>query len=1642
MVERYEFHRKQWYGRKLIVFFFCLLFTSLSLHAQQGSYYRSYRMDGSRPVGYMTSGQYSNPGINGYNYGLYCDLFYEYETGKVAWIGFNPYTPWVPNRDVRVNSNRFVDLSYNFGGYSVVLNVKGMYGSGYLYSPTLNSYVTLVRGKEVPNTRNFNSISEWLSYYDYTSDYLAGSIYFGNEPNSEYSSQATMVLDQFGDGTAWLGGITSNVLHYSNNWIMPDCIKKIADNAFKTTFEQTTTTSSYSERLCLESINLDNIETIGNSAFYNCAQLRLGNFDDLTSYYGSNTGRTFDLRNTTTIGTNAFYNCKKIPAVIIHENVDPNGESNQFSNCTGMTLAEFTDNATRIPAYFFNACTALTEVKMDGITEFKDYCFNGCTSLHFDMLEMAGKTIGHSPFSGVTIDWMHIDNTTQIAAGNSIVSGMVNSNIYIQIPEMQDYTKYISNGFPSSDTIYVPRDIWQTYQDDTNWGPYKKQIKPIPGIGETEEFYVIVDGDKRYESDGVIYVISGNKSLTLVDLGSGNKTGMTLEVPEKFLYGGDYYYVKAIGNNSYTGVCQNTGFTNVVLASSITSLCDDAFKNSTSLTGINLDDVETIGTTAFSGCTSLSAVNLSSATSVGTSAFSDCTSLATATMGSILTSVPEKAFFNCSALDGIDLTHLQTIGISAFNGCSSLQSINLAAVVGQTNLGMCAFKDCTSLSTVSLNSTLRLLPDSIFKNCTSLETINLNTVWYIEAAAFMNCSSLTSINADIAARLGVQAFSGSGLKELTIPEQGFYSGYEQAFMNCLQLEKVVMESRYYFVDKEAFKGCTALKEVDLSYCGDGTFVRLEKEAFANCTSLESLDLEKINCFGDYCLDNCTSLVGELTINDDCSFGIEPFRGVSLSLAKSNLQDLYDYTTEQWGGTGYVENNAILSGVVNSTIYFTDKDNLYYVGEYLKKDETTDKYIIDENTYIYVHRDIWDSYQSAEGWEDVKDHILTWPPYDYYVYKDGHGDSYKYFDVEYELNDDGENTLTLTYVNTDIQYDVTTLEIPDTMKLTNKATGETTTFTVTRIGDKYKENSNDYGTGVFESFSFKKVILPPTLTKIGEYAFSNCNYLEEINLNGVKEYGDYSFNSCYNMKIHVDLRYATSIGEYAFSSSGLKSAWIGKTTGEYMFAYTDPMNIYIFEEDPTQVNASNVTYSLSDKSVVYVVCRNITSSEVNVNPLQLFHDHDSWGSEDVWKFVYPMLHQGNAIERQKTYTTFCFDKPLDFRGTNEEGNNYDDDYYGYTQWQDDLYEYYWSYIYNPDDPDEWECYYEPYLNSRTSDENLSLRGMLQFYLQPENNTSGFIANRIEALAVTGFQYIAERPGTVENGTIATKPAGIRPAGTGVLIHWHPGEEFHGATGLSEYYPIPPVRNSSGEILTESDFRELFEDYESNVPNAIIRTGTYENNTGLVNSGGRNLDRLEEGDEDGQYKDNYEGGTTTYNTTTGIYTGSEYDNLMIGNTVRIDSVFYKPWYYAYETDGEGHTVYQDGKPVLHKPSKDFDDNYKQFGLNPSCYFRRFYTPDEKESGSFMRAFRAYLRLPLAITGETENTTSGSPLLIEAEFVIGSSMDNDDQGGTTSVPNVNANENVNNGRYYTLDGRVLQGRPTQKGVYIMNGKKVVVK
>ena len=48
----------------------------------------------------------------------------------------------------------------------------------------------------------------------------------------------------------------------------------------------------------------------------------------------------------------------------------------------------------------------------------------------------------------------------------------------------------------------------------------------------------------------------------------------------------------------------------------------------------------------------------------------------------------------------------------------------------------------------------------------------------------------------------------------------------------------------------------------------------------------------------------------------------------------------------------------------------------------------------------------------------------------------------------------------------------------------------------------------------------------------------------------------------------------------------------------------------------------------------------------------------------------------------------------------------------------------------------------------------------------------------------------------------------------------------------------------------------------------------------------------------------------------------------------------------------------------------------------------------------------------------------------------------GGTTGIRNLVSDSEASHGEWYDLQGRKLDGKPIRKGVYILNGRKVVVK
>ena len=78
----------------------------------------------------------------------------------------------------------------------------------------------------------------------------------------------------------------------------------------------------------------------------------------------------------------------------------------------------------------------------------------------------------------------------------------------------------------------------------------------------------------------------------------------------------------------------------------------------------------------------------------------------------------------------------------------------------------------------------------------------------------------------------------------------------------------------------------------------------------------------------------------------------------------------------------------------------------------------------------------------------------------------------------------------------------------------------------------------------------------------------------------------------------------------------------------------------------------------------------------------------------------------------------------------------------------------------------------------------------------------------------------------------------------------------------------------------------------------------------------------------------------------------------------------------------------------------------------------------SGSVLRPLSAYIQFA---------TTESAPHMIYIEEL---------NGGFTAISTVNADNNFNAEGMYNLNGMKLQSAPTQKGIYIQNGKKVVIK
>ena len=236
---------------------------------------------------------------------------------------------------------------------------------------------------------------------------------------------------------------------------------------------------------------------------------------------------------------------------------------------------------------------------------------------------------------------------------------------------------------------------------------------------------------------------------------------------------------------------KQTTITSVKFGSQCCFVGEHAFKECTSLSEINDDNVlEYIGSNAFAQ-TNLKSAKFSNLSILYTGAFHSCSYLSYIDIPKCV-SISDGAFANCVSLKDIRMSSVKKIEAEAFTDCSALTSINIpnCSIISDA-----AFRSCINLQNVNNDeyNTFEIY-NNAFEGCKSLKNIKFNNCTEIGEEAFVGCTGLNmAIYLNKCRKIGEYAFSGCK----NIPQVKLYECseiYPYAFADCSNLTKVYINN--------------------------------------------------------------------------------------------------------------------------------------------------------------------------------------------------------------------------------------------------------------------------------------------------------------------------------------------------------------------------------------------------------------------------------------------------------------------------------------------------------------------------------------------------------------------------------------------------------------------------------------------------------------------------------------------------------------------------------------------------------------------------------------------------------------------------------------------------------------------------------
>ena len=551
-------------------------------------------------------------------------------------------------------------------------------------------------------------------------------------------------------------------------------------------------------------------------------------------------------------------------------------------------------------------------------------------------------------------------------------------------------------------------------------------------------------------------------------------------------------------------------------------------------------------------------------TSIGYNAFCECYSLESISIPETVTSIGDYAFYNCSNLKNIAIPeNVTNIGEYAFYSCSRLESIVIPDSV--TSIGNYAFGECFNVITLVIGDGVTSIGERTFYNCASLLSAELGEgITSIGDYAFYDCCSLISIDIpDSVTSIGERAFYGCYCMVSVELGEGVTSIGKYAFYSCYKLVEVINRSSinielgasdngyvgYYAkeVDKgesgitiddggnifytyngvNYLLGCISTEyQISLPESYNGETYEIYDYAFYKNFIYDVVFMgDGVTAVGDYAFYDCYYLMYAELGNNVKSIGDYAFacnENIFVAIIPDSVTSIGDYAFYDCAG---ITTAQLGNGVIDIGDYaFYDCGSLYdiVIPESVK---SIGKYAFYEcNKLVEV---INYSTLNIEAGSSSNGYVAY-----YAINVDNEGSMISILDDYLFYSHNGKNYL-ISYVGMD-----TDLILPESF-----------------YGETYE--IHDYA--FYHNFNVSSVVIPDSVTGIGNYAFNMCYGLESVIIgNGVKYIGDHAFDSCTAITSMIIPNGVENIGSYAFYDCyNMTSVVIGnnvKTIGDGAFYY--------------------------------------------------------------------------------------------------------------------------------------------------------------------------------------------------------------------------------------------------------------------------------------------------------------------------------------------------------------------------------------------------------------------------------------------------------------------------------------------------------